>query len=279
MCQPPLVFRTVPADTLPPPIISLPPLRPAPLAPPYRRTVYLAEVVVTRTALAHFTSTVRSRPPTKVVVPERPIAPPPRSLAAPTQPPHLLNQSQDELDHAQPGRTRPQLASSAPSDSLSQPELEPQALTSSRPPHPPPRAHECARSSQGPHRESSLACSTTRLYQQRGVLGPLSFGLLSQAAELDLLLQHTPRPFQPPTPPPTTPATMSQPGDIQEKIAAARREAETLKEKIRAKRDQLADTSRECSSRLCQALGLGALVLPSAPARAQRLARQERAPR
>ena len=72
---------------------------------------------------------------------------------------------------------------------------------------------------------------------------------------------------------------MSQPGDIQEKIAAARREAETLKEKIRAKRDQLADTSRECSSRLCQALGLGALVLPSAPARAQRLARQERAPR
>ena len=45
---------------------------------------------------------------------------------------------------------------------------------------------------------------------------------------------------------------MSQPGDIQEKIAAARREAETLKEKIRAKRDQLADTSREC--RPCQAL-------------------------
>lgn len=33
--------------------------------------------------------------------------------------------------------------------------------------------------------------------------------------------------------------------DIQEKIAAARREAETLKEKIRAKRDQLADTTRE----------------------------------
>ncbi|KAI9616328.1 hypothetical protein KEM48_005244 [Puccinia striiformis f. sp. tritici PST-130] len=31
--------------------------------------------------------------------------------------------------------------------------------------------------------------------------------------------------------------------DIQEKIAAARREAETLKEKIRAKRDQLADTT------------------------------------
>lgn len=34
-------------------------------------------------------------------------------------------------------------------------------------------------------------------------------------------------------------------GELQEKIAAARREAETLKEKIRAKRDQLADTSRE----------------------------------
>jgi hypothetical protein len=33
--------------------------------------------------------------------------------------------------------------------------------------------------------------------------------------------------------------------DIQEKIAAARREAEMLKEKIRAKRDQLADSSRE----------------------------------
>ena len=33
--------------------------------------------------------------------------------------------------------------------------------------------------------------------------------------------------------------------DIQEKIAAARREAEGLKEKIRSKRDQTADTSRE----------------------------------
>jgi len=39
---------------------------------------------------------------------------------------------------------------------------------------------------------------------------------------------------------------MSANADIQEKIAAARRDAETLKEKIRAKRDQLADTSREC---------------------------------
>lgn len=37
---------------------------------------------------------------------------------------------------------------------------------------------------------------------------------------------------------------MSASADIQEKIAAARREAETLKEKIRAKREQLADTSR-----------------------------------
>ncbi|GAA6022139.1 hypothetical protein JCM10207_000775 [Rhodosporidiobolus poonsookiae] len=36
---------------------------------------------------------------------------------------------------------------------------------------------------------------------------------------------------------------MSQAAEIQEKIAAARREAETLKEKIRAKREQLADTS------------------------------------
>lgn len=41
---------------------------------------------------------------------------------------------------------------------------------------------------------------------------------------------------------------MSNPTDIQEKIAAARREAETLKEKIRAKREQLADTNRERAS-------------------------------
>ena len=37
------------------------------------------------------------------------------------------------------------------------------------------------------------------------------------------------------------------PADIQEKIAAARREAETLKEKIRSRRDQLADTSCACT--------------------------------
>lgn len=37
---------------------------------------------------------------------------------------------------------------------------------------------------------------------------------------------------------------MSQQGDIQERMAAARREAESLKEKIRAKRDATADTSR-----------------------------------
>lgn len=35
--------------------------------------------------------------------------------------------------------------------------------------------------------------------------------------------------------------------DIQEKIAAARREAEGLKEKIRTARDHTADTSRELS--------------------------------
>ena len=34
-------------------------------------------------------------------------------------------------------------------------------------------------------------------------------------------------------------------GDIQERIVAARREAETLKEKIRAKRESSADTSCE----------------------------------
>ncbi len=34
-------------------------------------------------------------------------------------------------------------------------------------------------------------------------------------------------------------------GDIQERIAAARREAESLKEKIRAKKESSADTSCE----------------------------------
>ena len=38
--------------------------------------------------------------------------------------------------------------------------------------------------------------------------------------------------------------------DIQERIAAARREAEQLKEKIRAKRESSADTSRSCHSSL-----------------------------
>lgn len=36
-----------------------------------------------------------------------------------------------------------------------------------------------------------------------------------------------------------------QQSDIQERIAAARREAEQLKEKIRAKKESLADTSRK----------------------------------
>lgn len=41
---------------------------------------------------------------------------------------------------------------------------------------------------------------------------------------------------------------MSQaPSDIQERIAAARREADSLKERIRAKRESSADTSRQCS--------------------------------
>lgn len=34
-------------------------------------------------------------------------------------------------------------------------------------------------------------------------------------------------------------------GDLQEKIAAARRQADGLKEQIRSKKDQMADTSRE----------------------------------
>jgi guanine nucleotide-binding protein G(I)/G(S)/G(T) subunit beta-1 len=36
--------------------------------------------------------------------------------------------------------------------------------------------------------------------------------------------------------------------DIQERIAAARREADSLKERIRAKRESSADTSRQYSS-------------------------------
>ena len=38
--------------------------------------------------------------------------------------------------------------------------------------------------------------------------------------------------------------------DIQERIAAARREADSLKERIRAKRESSADTSRQYSYRL-----------------------------
>ena len=38
---------------------------------------------------------------------------------------------------------------------------------------------------------------------------------------------------------------MSQPADIQERIAAARRESEQLKEKIRARRELTNDTSRK----------------------------------
>jgi guanine nucleotide-binding protein G(I)/G(S)/G(T) subunit beta-1 len=38
-----------------------------------------------------------------------------------------------------------------------------------------------------------------------------------------------------------------QQGDIQERIAAARREADSLKEKIRAKKESSADTSCECT--------------------------------
>lgn len=39
-------------------------------------------------------------------------------------------------------------------------------------------------------------------------------------------------------------------GDIQERIAAARREADSLKERIRAKRESSADTSRQYSHHL-----------------------------
>lgn len=41
---------------------------------------------------------------------------------------------------------------------------------------------------------------------------------------------------------------MSQPADIQERIAAARRESEQLKEKIRARRELTNDTSCKLSS-------------------------------
>lgn len=43
---------------------------------------------------------------------------------------------------------------------------------------------------------------------------------------------------------------MSQPADIQERIAAARRESEQLKEKIRARRELTNDTSRKCFASL-----------------------------
>lgn len=59
---------------------------------------------------------------------------------------------------------------------------------------------------------------------------------------------------------------MSQQQDIQERIAAARREAETLKEKIRAKKEASADTS--CESvvyTLCFAKS--SLILPRSSAR------------
>jgi len=61
---------------------------------------------------------------------------------------------------------------------------------------------------------------------------------------------------------PTSPfftANMSQ-QDIQEKIAVARREADALKDKIKATKDQTADTSRECGRErvVCQE-GLAAL--------------------
>ena len=45
---------------------------------------------------------------------------------------------------------------------------------------------------------------------------------------------------------------MSQQQDIQERIAAARREAESLKEKIRAKKESSADTS--CKLNFCAKL-------------------------
>lgn len=41
-------------------------------------------------------------------------------------------------------------------------------------------------------------------------------------------------------------ATMSSQADIQDRIASARKEAEGLKEKIKRKKEQLADTDRKC---------------------------------
>ena len=48
---------------------------------------------------------------------------------------------------------------------------------------------------------------------------------------------------------PSTGMSQAQ-GDIQERIAAARREADSLRERIRAKRESSADTSRQCSHNL-----------------------------
>lgn len=42
--------------------------------------------------------------------------------------------------------------------------------------------------------------------------------------------------------------------DVQERIAAARREADSLKERIRAKRESSADTSRQYSCHLLSSL-------------------------
>jgi hypothetical protein len=50
---------------------------------------------------------------------------------------------------------------------------------------------------------------------------------------------------------------MSSQAEIQEKIAAARREADMLKDKIRQRKDQTSDTSREFASRTNKTSHLG----------------------
>lgn len=56
--------------------------------------------------------------------------------------------------------------------------------------------------------------------------------------------------------------TMSQnQGDIQERIAAARREAESLKEKIRAKKESSADTSCKFLTRFLILMGSEMIII------------------
>lgn len=111
------------------------------------------------------------------------------------------------------------------------------------------------------HRRCQRPCTPPRTLSKAHILRKLVIPPISRvpgfvpltvalAAERSNLLANPPlRLLNPPShrpSPSTITFTMSQnQGDIQERIAAARREAESLKEKIRAKRESSADTSCE----------------------------------